>query len=469
MPIERLGADDRIMLGVSRRWPQDIGALLMLEGSGGFRIERARAAIASKLHLAPPLRQRIMQPLRGRGGPLWVDDAGFDVADHVHELRLEAPVGEPELLAVVERLRHERLDLGRAPWAITFLTGLPDGRAAAFVKVHHSLADGLATMTLIGALLDREAGAAWQPAPAWVPRRPPVQSELVADNLRRRIAEIGSVMRAVVHPVRMLRRVARSLPAIWELLAERPATPTSVDRVIGLDRNLALARASYGTLRRVARRADATVNDVLLTVIAGGLRALLLSRGEAVEGVTLRAYVPVTLRTSWRGPQHGTQVSQMAVPLELADPDPVRRLRRIADQTERRKAKPRPDVGKLFRGRVMPALLLAAIIRQRVNITTASIPGPKRPRYLAGMRVLEVFPIVPLLGNQPLGVAAVSYAGGLGIGITADRAAFPDLEAFAAAVRAELRALEAGDRPITAARIAMTAGWAGSGRARSAR
>jgi hypothetical protein len=89
-------------------------------------------------------------------------------------------------------------------------------------------------------------------------------------------------------------------------------------------------------------------------------------------------------------------------------------------------------------------LLLKVVIGQRVNITSASVPGPTRPRYLAGAQMLEVVPLVALIGNVPLGVGALSYAGGWGIGIAADADAFPDLDLLAAGMRAELDVLGLG-------------------------
>jgi hypothetical protein len=153
--------------------------------------------------------------------------------------------------------------------------------------------------------------------------------------------------------------------------------------------------------------------------------------------------VPVSLRRTIHGPQEGTNIAQMALPLRLDAAAPGARLRGIAAETRTRKARPRPPLGKLFRGRLATRILLKAVIAQRVNVTTASIPGPRRRLYLAGAPVLEVFPVLPLLGNQPLGVGAVSYAGRLGIGIAADRDALPDIAVFASGVRDELAALAA--------------------------
>ena len=215
----------------------------------------------------------------------------------------------------------------------------------------------------------------------------------------------------------------------------------------GPGRHLALIRGRTDVVREIAHAHDATTNDVLLALIAGGLRALLTSRGESVEGVALKVYVPVSLRRRLRGDIHGNRLSQMVVPLPLSGTDPGDRLRRIATETATRKTRHRPSLGTLFRGRIARRLLLKVVVRQRVNVTTASIPGPRRPRYLAGARTLEIFPVLPLIGNVALGVGAVSYAGAFGIGVAADQDAYPDLEVFTAAVREDLRALARASRP----------------------
>jgi diacylglycerol O-acyltransferase len=115
----------------------------------------------------------------------------------------------------------------------------------------------------------------------------------------------------------------------------------------------------------------------------------------------------------------------MAVPLPLGVADPGLRLREIAAETANRKARTRTSLGTLFGGRIARRLVLWAVLRQRVNVCSASIPGPQVPLYLAGAQVLEVFPILPLIANEPLGVGALSYAGRFTIGVVADRDACP--------------------------------------------
>jgi hypothetical protein len=211
--------------------------------------------------------------------------------------------------------------------------------------------------------------------------------------------------------------------------------------MVGPGRRLAVIRTSLDQVKAVAYEHGATVNDVLLALTAGGLRTVLRSRGEPVEGTTVRTYVPVSLRPRAGGPQQGNLIAQMAVPLAMRESDARDELRRIAAETATRKARARTSLGTLIRGRFASRLMLFAVMRQRVNVTTASIPGPAEPRYLAGARVLEVIPVLPLIANEPLGMAALSYAGTLNIGVVADRDAYPDLDVFVAGARDQLETL----------------------------
>lgn len=458
--VDRLTALDRVMLGASRTWPQDIGALAILDGTtlldptGHFQMEPIRRTIEGRLHLVPRFRQIIHVPRWGLGGPLWVDDQSFDVDEHLRECPVPPPGGESELLEAIEQLRRVPLDPASPLWDISFLTGLPDQRVGMFVRIHHAIADGMAAMITVASFLDAAPDKPVGSAPPWNPAFLPSTKELLADNFARHLMSLGRAASALMHPRITLGRVRDTWPAFRELLAEESATSTSLDRMVGPNRDLALIRSTLDDVKAVGHAHDATVNDVLLTITAGGLRALLLSRGEPVDDTTVRIYVPVSLRRGLTGPQQGNLIAQMAIPLRLGEPDPVRRLQEIGAETTRRKAKTRTPLGVLMSGRITRSLMLKAVMRQRVNLTSASIPGPPLPLYLAGARILEVFPVLPLIANEPLGIGAVSYAGALTIGIAADRDAFPDLDVFAAGVRDELEALESLTRSSTNALVA---------------
>jgi diacylglycerol O-acyltransferase / wax synthase len=454
--VDRLGSLDRMMLGASRRWPQDIGALAILDGSGILdargepRLAQVRAAIASRLHVAPRLRQVIVSPRRGLGGPVWTDAEHFDIRDHVVLRRLPPGSNEADLLSATEELRREPLDLSRPLWRMTLLPGLPDGRLALFVKLHHTIADGVAAMTTISALLDPAADTPVAPAPPWHPAPPPSSRDLLADDLRGRLRSARRVGAGLLHPAATYRRVRASWPAIREILAEEPATATSLDRIVGPNRRLRLVRLDLDRVVAVAHEHGATVNDVLLALTSGGLRAVLRGRAEPVEDITLRTYVPVSLRARRDIPQQGNLIAQMAVPLPMRARDPRDELRDIAAETTARKARARTGLGTFIRGRIASRLLLFAVMRQRVNLTTASIPGPTAPLYLCGSEVIEVFPVLPLIANEPLGVGAVSYAGRLTVGVVADPDVYRDLAVFMAGAEEQLRALGLAPHPAPA-------------------
>ena len=218
--IDRLTALDQLMLGASKVWPQDIGALALLDGanlldsSGRFRIEAAREAIGFRLHLVPRFRQVVHVPRRGLGGPLWVDAPSFDLSEHVRVLPLPAGSGEADLLVAAEQLRGRRLEPSRPLWGMWFLTGLPDHQVALFVKLHHAIADGMAAMTTISALLDIAPDTPAPPAHPWIPTPWPSAGELLADNLHRHLQRLASTFSVLARPRTTMRRL-RTAWATW--------------------------------------------------------------------------------------------------------------------------------------------------------------------------------------------------------------------------------------------------------------
>ena len=448
MTIDRLTPLDRLMLGASRRWPQDIGALAILDGAtlfdaaGRLSMGAIRHAIEARLHFVPRFRQLIYTPRRGLGGPFWVDAPDFDLTEHVQEYQIPPPGNEAGLLKVVEQLRRRPLDPTRPLWEMWLLTGLPDQRVGLYVRMHHSIADGMAAMATVASFLDADADAAVPAPTTWTPTPPPSTRDLLTDNVAHYLNSVTRAVAVIIRPGAAFRRLREAWPAMRELITERPANKTSLNRMVGPARQVRLIRTSLEAVKRAGRAHGATVNDVLLAVTGGGVRALLASRGEQVGDTTIRAYSPVSLRRQLNGPQQGNLISQMAVPLRLGDADSARRLRQVTAETTRRKALTRTSLGVLVRNRVLRRLTLMAAMRQRVNVATASIPGPPIPLYLAGARMLEVFPLIPLIADEPLGIGALSYAGDLFIGIVADPDVCPDIDVLAAGIRNELEELQ---------------------------
>jgi diacylglycerol O-acyltransferase len=449
MVIERLTAADELMLWPEDRWPQHIAALAILDGrslfapDGRFRIEVVRDLVASRLHLVPRFRQVLQVPPRGLGRPLWVDATAFHLEEHVRFDWLASPADEAQLLAATERLRSRRLDRSRPLWEMWFLPGLPHGRVAWFLKLHHAIADGVAGVATIGAFLDVDAGRSTPRPPPWTPAPPPSADALRADARRRRIEHLRRVGSNVTHPLRTARELRGACPALRELFADEVLPATSLNQFVGPHRNMLLIRSRLELFKDVAHAHGATVNDVLLTATAGGLRGLLVSRGESVDDLVMRIDVPVSFRLAQQTEAQGNQIGEMVVPLAIGVSDAGQRLDRIRAATTERKARVRPSLGVFPHRGILGRTVLKLIDRQHVNVASTNLPGPPVSVYLAGAPVLEVFPVLPLLGKQAIAVAALSYAGQFNIMAIADADSCPDLGVFATCFRDELLALGA--------------------------
>ena len=435
--MERLTPHDLMMIWPeSRGWSQDIAALVILDGrvlldaDQRLRIDTVRDAVDRRLHLVPRFRQLLYRPPFGLGWPLWVDAPAIDLTEHVRVLVVDPPGDEATLLLACEGLRARRLSRSRPLWEMTFLPGLPDGRVALFIRMHHAIADGMAGVAALGAFLDTAPARPPQPVGPWSPAAMPSSRDLFVDNVRGRLAAFARTCLALAHPRDCLRWLRQGWPALREAFFEGRAPATTLNRPVGWHRRFALIRGDLAQAKRVAHGHDAKVNDVLLTVLAGGLRAVLAGRGERVDGVVLRAAVPVSLHDEHAG-AHGNRDGMMAAPLPVGEPDDLRRLERIAAETAVRKQKRYVAGGTLFRNGLIQRAFLRGMARQRfMNTYAANVPGPAVPVFFAGAAVEAMFPFVPIQGNISIGVGAMSYAGQFNITVVADRDLVPDLDRF---------------------------------------
>jgi diacylglycerol O-acyltransferase / wax synthase len=443
--IERLTTGDLAMLVPDQfGWPQDIAAIAIVDGAplfdeaGELRIEKIREAIAARLHLVPRFRQLLVEPHRGLGVPFWTDAQTFDIVAHVRVFPLQDGAGEEGLLDAFEQIRARGFDRARPLWEMWFLPGLQDDRVGLVIKLHHTVADGIAGVATLAAFLDVSPRTSIATGPAWHARPRPSRIALFADNLRQRVRELAKPLLALLHPRRTLRMFARVRPMLREMRDKAPTT--SLGRLIGPGRRVMLVRSRLDTLKTIAHAHGAKINDVLLTAIAGAVRALLIAREESVDGLVLRVAVPISAHPAAENAR-GNRDSGMVAHLPIGEPDEVACLHTIAHDTRTRKQQPRGVFGAVAFPGVM-AILRAMYRRfghqRAANIYVANVPGPPMPMYIAGAKLLEIFPFVPLTGNLSLAAGALSYAGQFAISVVADRDACPDVEVFASAVSATL-------------------------------
>ena len=445
--LERLTALDVSNLRVERHGlPMNVAALAILEpgallgASGELALGAVMTRIEHRLHLVPRLRQRLHWPGFGGGAPVWVDDASFDIRRHVRSRTLPAGGSEDALLATCVELNDRPFDLVHPPWEIWFLTEAHDGRVSMLVRFHHVLADGLAALMLLGALFDPEPDASALEAPAPAARPAPTRSELVLDNLRGRITAARAGVDRIEHPRQALARAGTLLRQGVQLAREGPAPRTSFNQPVSNQHRLVLLRADLENARRVAHAHHATVNDVVLCAMAGGVRALLAGRGELRRDLVLKVSVAASVRRPTSASSAGNLVGVLLVPLPVGEEDPIRRLEQIARATAQRKKLPPYQPA----GRFLQRWMVRGMKRQRmINLLMSNLPGPPRPMYFAGARVLELFQIGVVQGNVPLQVGVLSYAGQLNLDIVGDANVVPDLAAFTTGMADDLRCLGA--------------------------
>lgn len=425
--IERVSSEDLLSLVADQGTvPMHVGAVLYFRTEPGFTARDLIDAIEDRLPLVPRLRQVLVPQPPGSGRPVWQDDAGFLIDRHI------APARCIERQAVLELAA----DLIVAPlprqlplWRARVVTGFAAREAALVLVVHHVLADGIAALAILSDLAG-DHPAATDPA---FPRPLPSRRALLADNLR------GRVRGVLALPQKMA-----SLLGALAVLRSRgdPAARTSLNRPTGPRRRYTSVWCDLAPALGATRAAGATINDLTLAAIAQALRQVLAARGEQVDRFVIS--VPFSARRSTHAGDLGNQSGVVPLSIPAAGDGPGR-LREIAALTRRAKGLPRAAanavLGPGFRGLARLGLFGWFIDRQRMVHTFATnLRGPAEPLELAGREVTEIVPLSVTTGNITVAFATFSYAGRLGITITADPDVFPELDMLRDAVAAALDA-----------------------------
>lgn len=447
--IVRLTPFDRMYLRDEREaWPCHFGGLAVVDGgplldaSGRLRLDEIRDRLDRRLALVPDLRQRLHVPGRMRGGPLWVDDDRFAIAHHVHEAVVDAPGGDAQLLDAAARVYAGLLDRTRPLWELWFLTGLSDGRVGVLFKLHHAVADGNAAVAVMGSLFDLDPDAA-DPVPApWRPAPVPRDSALVADHLAARAQSLVRLSVAVTHPRRILGAARVFLMVTRRMVGQKGAPRTSLNGVVQVGRRIRFLRLDLDAIKRAGRTHEGTVNDVVLDLWAGGLRRLLASRGEPVAGVELVTAQAVSTRSATDG-SIDNQAGTIVMRLPIWEADAARRLDLVVRTTRAAKAGQRSAAiaGVVAGLSATPIAQYFNIHQRAVNVIATNVVGPAVPMFVFGARILEILPIIQLVGNVGLTLCAFSYTGEVFLVVTADAAGFPDLHVLVEGMDRDWQAL----------------------------
>jgi diacylglycerol O-acyltransferase len=459
---ERLGAQDKTFLDLERpNEPQHIAAITVFEAGrlarpdGGVDSERVRAYIASRLHRLPRYRQRLAWiPVERH--PVWVDDPHFQIDYHVRHTALPRPGDERQLKRLAGRLVSQPLDRERPLWELWLVEGLEGGKRFAIVqKVHHCMIDGISGVDLMAILLSPDADAELEPSPPFEPRPPPGALDLLAGEVGRRVTSLvgalGRTPSALRAPATLAERVREGVAAVSETLSAglRPASETPINQPLGPHRRVDWRDLELSRVKAVKDRLGGTVNDVVLATVAGALRHFLALRRLDVDALRIRANVPVSLRARDERGTLGNRIALFMAELPVDEPDPLRRLERVRETMARLKSS-RQAMGAEVLAAVSEwtsATLLSLAVRgaaraRPYNMVVTNVPGPQIPLYMLGARMERCYPVVNLQPQQGLGVGLFSYAGTLGIGLTADPDQVPDLYVFADAMGKSFEELE---------------------------
>jgi diacylglycerol O-acyltransferase len=398
--------------------------------------EELREHIAGRLDVAPRFRQRLASVPLGIHAPEWADDPDFRVENHVLRARFS------DVRAVADEVMSRPLARDRPLWEMWITE---DGEGFTVVgKAHHCMVDGLAALELGMALLDvdpdaprdRSAPRETRPAPAALP----LVARAVADRLGQQLDVARAGLALARSPKRLLRTPAE-VTRVGRAMAHAivPFAPaSSLNRPSSPLRHLARMSRPLDDLRRIKTRHRTTINDVLLAAVAGGLRGFFAERGDAA--VDLKSMVPVNVRDADADAAGalGNRIAFLFTELPCAEPDPVRRLRKVNAVTAQRKAAHEAEgsdaaLRALAHGpralqRVASHLVASPFV---FNLVVSNIPGPPQPLYLLGCELTRAYPVVPLAAGHALSVGMTTVQHEACLGLYADRQALPDVDRLA--------------------------------------
>lgn len=487
-PPERLSALDTGFLRLETpETPMHIGGAFLLAGDGlrddkgRIRIQDARRHIEARLRHIPRFTRKLAEVPFGVGRPLWVDDEHFAITRHVRTATVAEPGARQDLLDLCAELYAEPIDRGHPLWELWVIDGLADGKVGIVEKVHHALIDGISGVELAAAIFDL--------APDTEPDVPVRGTSTPGPNAVERLTD--AVFDQIADPFQLARQTASTLRSAPDEVANQIGTLSSAAREllrpgskapvapfnqpVGRRRELRTADFDLERLHLMRHRVGATVNDVVLSCMAGAMRQWFLAEGELP--VDVHVLVPVSTRHAAMRDEPGNHVGGVTVTLPVGEPDPLRRLNTVRATMQRLKAAHEGEGAALVLDALdhLPALGYGALTRlvaaqPLVNFVVTNVPGPREPLYFLGAEIEEMVPVVPLGPGLGLGVAVLSYVDDLTVSLFADPDACHDLDVLAAAIADEVdqldRAIERANRPPSPGKKAKAAGKASKKSAR---
>ena len=445
-----------------------VGSLILLDPStapgGELTLDRVREVLEPRLHLAAPLRQRLVGVPLGLGRPYWIDDPDFDIEFHLREVGLPSPGDERQLGEQVARIHARPLDRTRPLWEMYLVHNVSHGRQALYSKVHHAAIDGVSGAEILATIMDVtvEPRVVEPPDEYWSPAPMPGVTELMGRGLASMATQPLEVMRtlpralphladtpgvALVPGAKAVSELADSLMrvatggepgrGVGRRTISTPRTPLNAP--ITAHRRFAYGSLPLDDIKLVKNAYSMTVNDVVMALCTSALRRWLLDH-DGLPETPLVVAVPVSVRTDDQAQDNGNCISVMLAEMPVQVADPVARLAQVqkgmGEAKEQFEAVPASILQDL--AAVIPTALsglAARAIFQMVavgafpfNLFISNVPGPQLPLYVGGASVLGVYPVSAITDlTGALNITLFSYDGSLDFGLIACRELVPDV------------------------------------------
>jgi WS/DGAT/MGAT family acyltransferase len=441
---------------------------------GGYDFSKIKEFIASRLHLVPPFRRRVVSVPFRLNHPVWVEDPDFDLDYHIRRIGAPAPGGHRELAELAAQIASTPLDRSRPLWELYVVEGLADGNIGVVTKMHHCAVDGVSGAELMVNLFDltpegRDLDPPEERTVEPIPSDLEMVGYAVASRARRQLRLlplVGSTLRTVGTLVSRHRDPDAIVGAV-----PLTAPPTPWNAAITPHRRMSFTRVSLDDVKRVKNAVGCTVNDVVLGLMGGTLRRYLEEHGGNPAD-PLIAVCPVSVRSEDQRGQLNNKVSAMFTSLATNVDDPIERLRTINRVTRGAKEDHNALGANLLQdwaehaapttfalaARLYSSLNLADGHRPIHNVVISNVPGPPFPLYYAGAKLEYTLPMGPVMEGAGLNITVLSYMDNVDIGFMACRELIPDVwdlvehvERSMAELLAAVDALDAPPAPKAAA------------------
>jgi diacylglycerol O-acyltransferase / wax synthase len=399
------------------------------------------AAFGERIHEIPRCTQVLRTHPFDLGSPEWVEDVHFDISHHMHHAALPEPGGDAELFQLIADVMEHRLDRERPLWECWIIEGLADGRWAILMKLHHCIADGIATTQMLAKFSDSAGGESFAKhiRAAKESDKPALRLPPISLNPK---TWLGGAWRTAVAAANAAEHATIGAAELTAGLLSSPPESSLIGPVTTM-RRYAVARVKLAEMQKVSRAFDVTLNDVALAAITNSYRSLLLHRGEQPHRDSLRTLVPVSVRSMKDFHRTDNRVSAMLPLLPVDEADPVKQLELVHTRLSAAKGSGQPEGASAFLAAAnsVPFTLSAWTMRMltrlpqhAVTALATNVPGPRDRQQLMGREVLETLPVPPIALQLRTGIAMVSYADSFVFGITGDHDAAPDIDELAAGI-----------------------------------